>query len=91
MSDNVIQFPGTELDVELEFDFTDEVDQELETVKTMLEIQANGIVGSSNTINWGHIFDASLYLLITAGIRSGLEPHLIKEILNNCEVECANE
>ena len=37
MSDNVIQFPGTELDVELEFDFTDEVDQELETVKTMLE------------------------------------------------------
>lgn len=91
MNDNIIQFPSNELDVEVKFDFVDEIDHELETVKTMLEVQANGIITSSDSINWGHIFDASIHLLITSGINSGLSPSAIKQVLKNCDVEYADE
>jgi len=91
MNDNIIQFPSNKTDVEFEFGFVDEIDHELETVKTMLEVQANGIITSSDSINWGHIFDASIYLLIIAGVNSGLSTSAIKEILKNCDVEYADE
>jgi len=91
MNDNVIEFPGSKLDIEFTFDDDPYVDSELETVKTMLEVQANGIIASSDNINWGHIFDASMHLLVSSGIKSGFDPETIKHILKSCDVECFDE
>lgn len=90
MNDNVIQFPTREELGEMD-DFEAgwvEHQKLVEAVGTMLDVHAQGIVNSSDDVDWGHIMDAMLHLTYVCGIRSGMsEDKVIETIQTSTMIE----
>ena len=90
MNDNVIQFPTREELNEMD-DFEAgwvEHQKLVEAVGTMLDVHAQGIVNSSDDVDWGHMMDAMLHLTYICGIRSGMsESKVIETIQTSTMIE----
>lgn len=87
-NDNVIQFPTRE-----ELGEMDEFEQGwyehqklVDAVGTMLDVHAQGIVNSSEDVDWGHMMDAMLHLTYVCGIRSGMSESIVSELIQTSKM-----
>jgi hypothetical protein len=90
MSDNIVKFPKPKLPPEffIEVDLEDSRDDMamVNAVTTMLEMNVNGIYMSSD-VEWHHIMDAAISIMIRAGLRAGIDRQEIENILADIKVE----
>ena len=86
MSDNVIRFPDRELSIDLDLEDEEHYAEVVSAVQTMIEMHVAGIVGSSD-VDWEHIMDAAMSVGIAAGLRAGITPQEMQDMLASCKVE----
>ena len=90
MSDNIVKFPKPKLPPEffLEVDLDESRDDMamVDAVTTMLEMNVNGIYMSSD-VEWHHIMDAAISIVIRAGLRAGIDRQELENILADIKVE----
>ena len=71
MSDNIFKFPNKGLEVEVELEDEDWDEQVCDSVFTILSMNIEGIVNTSD-VEWHHIMDAALNIGLNAGLRAGI-------------------
>jgi len=86
MSDNVIRFPKRELNIDVELEDDGDYYEFVFAVQTMIEMHVAGIVGTSD-VEWEHVMDAAMSVGIGAGLRAGITPEELQEMLASCKVE----
>ena len=87
MTDNIIKFPNRHLDVEVELDETEEEYMEMvEAINTMLEMHVAGILTTSDA-KWHHIMEAAMSMAVSAGLRAGMGPEEIEEMLKTSNIK----
>ena len=87
MTDNIIKFPNRHLDVEVELDETEEEYMEMvEAINTMLEMHVAGLLVTSEA-KWQHVMDACMSMAVSAGLRAGMVPEEIEEMLKTSNIK----
>ena len=86
MTDNIVKFPGRELDIELELEETEEEYMEMvEAINTMLEMQIAGLLVTSEA-NWRHVMDACMSMAVSAGLRAGISAEEIQSMMRTSRI-----
>jgi hypothetical protein len=86
MTDNIVKFPGKELDIELELEETEEEYMEMvEAINTMLEMHIAGLLVTSEA-NWRHVMDACMSMAVSAGLRAGLSAEEIQSMMRTSRI-----
>jgi len=85
MTDNVVEFPQKELDVNVELDSEDDYSEIVHAVNTMLEMQVAGMMVTTD-IEWPHVMDACMSLAVSAGLRAGMDTDEIATLLQNAKI-----
>jgi len=87
MTDNIVKFPGTELDVELDIDETEEEYFEMvEAINTMMEMHVAGILTTSDA-KWHHVMDAAMSIAVSAGLRAGMSAEEIEAMMKTSRIK----
>ncbi len=88
MNDNVIQFPDREQRIEMaQFEaHLEEHDKLVDSVTTMIDVHAHGIITSSDEVDWGHMMEAMLHLSYLCGIRSGMDEDTVNDLIQTSRV-----
>ena len=86
MTDNIVKFPGGELDIELELEETEEDYMEMvEAINTMLEMHIAGLLVTSEA-NWRHVMDACMSMAVSAGLRAGISAEEIQSMMRTSRI-----
>jgi hypothetical protein len=86
MTDNIVKFPGKELDIELELEETEEEYMEMvEAINTMLEMHIAGLLVTSEA-NWKHVMDACMSMAVSAGLRAGISAEEIQSMMRTSRI-----
>jgi len=86
MTDNIVKFPGRELDIELELEETEEEYMEMvEAINTMLEMHIAGLLVTSEA-NWRHVMDACMSMAVSAGLRAGISAEEIQSMMRTSRI-----
>ena len=86
MTDNIVKFPGRELDIELELEETEEEYMEMvEAINTMLEMHIAGLLVTSEA-NWRHVMDACMSMAVSAGLRAGIPAEEIQSMMRTSRI-----
>ena len=87
MTDNIVKFPNRHLDVEVELDETEEEYMEMvEAINTMLEMHIAGLLVTSEA-KWQHVMDACMSMAVSAGLRAGMVPEEIEEMMKTSNIK----
>lgn len=86
MSDNIFKFPKKELDIEVDLEKDEWDDQVSEAVFTILKMNVEGIVNTSD-VEWEHVMDAALNIAVGAGLAAGFSIEQMQNAMNYMDEE----
>lgn len=86
MSDNVIDFPKGELNIEFTPEEEMAYDEVVMAVQSSMLFLCDGLERGSDA-TWEHIMDASINMAIAAGVKSGLDLEDMQLLFNILEIE----
>jgi hypothetical protein len=89
MSDNVIEFPKAELDIDVELEIDDDM-VVIEGVTDLVDIMLHGF-NSAHEVTPEHIMTAMMQLAVIWGFRAGMTPDEIMDLFKRMRVRLEDE